>query len=50
METNNGIEGFRFRPEVAVRKWYEDDKDASRYMDYDTAVSFIVALDKARNT
>ena len=40
--------GVQFHPEVAVRKWYEDDKDASRYMDFDTAVSFIVALDKAR--
>ena len=40
--------GVQFHPEVAVRKWVEHSWDASKFTDYDTAVSFIYALDKAR--
>ena len=40
--------GVQFHPEVAVRKWVERSGDASKFTDFDTAVSFITALDKAR--
>lgn len=35
--------GVQFHPEVAVRKYMDNDKDADAYMDRDTAISFFKA-------